>query len=109
MNVPDMRFYVDQVLSEDGEYDICLSNPPPHAGSPVVVAGVLTDEYLPLDGSQVKAIARLFAAAPDLLESLVAMMDVQDSTDDCWCDDGAKPCEACRARSAIAKARGVKP
>ena len=50
--------------------------------------------------------ARLIAAAPDLLAALKAMMDVQDSTDDCWCDDGVRPCEACQCRAAIAKVEG---
>ena len=50
--------------------------------------------------------ARLIAASPDLLVALKNLMDIQDSTDDCWCDDDepVRPCEACAARAAIAKA-----
>jgi hypothetical protein len=55
--------------------------------------------------------ACLMAASPDLLAALKDMMEVQDSTDDCWCEElsskeKSHKCEACRARAAIARAEG---
>lgn len=43
-----------------------------------------------------------------LREALKDLMDVQDATDDCWCDeDGTpQPCEACAARAALALDEG---
>lgn len=67
--------------------------------------GSLTDE-------EVKANARLIAAAPDLLEALKAYAD----SDDCDADGAPdannsrhwETCRWCRAQATIAKAEGVK-
>jgi hypothetical protein len=39
-----------------------------------------------------------------LREALQALMEIQDCTTDCWCDEEMKvnPCEACAARAALA-------
>ena len=59
----------------------------------------------------VAELVRLANGAEDLLAAIKAMMDIQDCTDDCWCDEIGKNelrdvCEACQCRKAIAKAEG---
>lgn len=63
----------------------------------------------PTDRANAEFIVRAVNSHADLLAALEALMEIQDCTGDCWCVEAGNPgtCEACRARAAITKARGV--
>ena len=64
--------------------------------------GGVTDE----DRANAEFIVRACNCHDRLLAALRDMMNVQDSTDDCWCCENNQTCEACRCRAAIAEAEG---
>jgi len=78
----------------------------PHEGHAYAVA--MMPRYQTKE--QWEADARLIAAAPDLLEACQAMLSDYESQfgmDYCECDSSVwLTCNACRARTAIAKAKG---
>ncbi len=65
------KYYVDDVMG-DGEIDICLKDPPQEMGNPVMVATVMPPDAkpgYPMTIDEAEKLARLFAAAPELLEA----------------------------------------
>lgn len=107
----DGPWEVDAVNSEH-LHDIIMGYKIPHAGYPILLATVFYDDNGgpgDIAPSEAAANARLIAAAPDLLEALKSLMEVQDCDTDCWCEEDEnrpRPCEACAGRAAIAKAEG---
>jgi hypothetical protein len=72
--------YLESCTSEH-DHDICLVNTPDDIGSPILLATVFWDEDAPraITLDRADAYARLFVAAPDLLDALREILDLAES------------------------------
>lgn len=107
-NFAEGPFAVDTVVSDDDGHDIILGYRIPDAGHPILVASVFSDKGKGpgcISHKDGRAIARLMAAAPDLLALLREIVDdASPCTSGCSLMVDAKLIE--RAESLIAKAEG---
>lgn len=100
-------WHVDGVHSE-ALHDICMTNPPPAEGSPVVLASVEYDEDRGTCPTlaEANANARLIAAAPDLLAAAMQLIEGAESENwDRYRGTDEPRTGIAELRAAIAKAR----
>lgn len=96
-------WHVDAVHSE-ALHEVCMTNPPPKEGNPVVLASVEYDQDRGTCPTlrEANANARLIAAAPDLLAACQAAMAFVST----W-QHGFEDAFVGQMRAAIAKATGA--